>query len=201
MLAEVKEKIFGLFSKYGIKSVSMDDISRELGISKKTLYHTIDSKGGLVELVCMHTEQMHIDKIEKAVQDSSDAVEGMWSVSQVVNELLRNISLTTIYDLTKYYPSVWSQIKKIRNKSIYATISNNIKRGKENQLYRDDVDEDILAKIFISSCDFFLDDEMFPKDRYRIQDLYQYYIEYHIRGIATQKGMDLLETYKKQLEL
>lgn len=126
--ATILEKVHQLFMKYGLKSVSMDDISRQLGISKKTLYQCVENKRDLIKEVF----QKHIEEEEAAISEivakSKDAVDEMIGIARFVTALLREISPTTLYDMQKYYGDIWGMMEALHQDHIYTVIKTNLDR-------------------------------------------------------------------------
>ena len=165
MTKEDLEKVFRLFSQYGIKSITMDDISSALGVSKKTLYIHYSNKEELVA-ACAREDLLSSNKeVQDIVLSSTDAVEEMWRIALHVVKYLSNITPSMIFDLKKYFGSVWNEYHQEKNLFIYEIILQNITKGKKSGLYRSAVDEDLIAKIFISRSDFCVDDNLFPSDK------------------------------------
>ena len=183
--------------KYGLKSVSMDDISRTLGISKKTLYQYVENKKDLVQQIfAKHIEEEEA-AIKEIVAESGDAVEELLGIAKYITSLLREMSPTTLYDIQKYYGDIWQMVQKLHNKYIYQTIKNNMERGITQGLYRADLNPDIVAKLYVGKTFIIVDEEVFPVREYNIEQLYWEYMRYHIHGIASAKGLKLLEKYTK----
>ena len=150
---EIKEKILQkseeLFLRYGLKSVTMDDLARQLGVSKKTLYQFVENKADLVEKIIL----MHI-AAEKALMEevrakSGDAVEEMIQIARYAIQQLRKLSPTLVYDLQKYYQNAWQLIQNLRSVHVHSLIRDNIERGIEQGVYRSDLDAAIIAKIYV----------------------------------------------------
>ncbi|MEM8907001.1 MAG: TetR/AcrR family transcriptional regulator [Bacteroidota bacterium] len=190
-------KVAELFMRYGIKSVSMDDISRTLGISKKTLYQYVDNKADLLQ----QTFQQHIDEdiqtMERIVAESTDAIDELLNIAKYVTQSLRELSPNTLYDLQKYYQEVWQMIEGLHQKHIYSLILVNLERGIRESLYRDDLTPDIIARIYMGCNSIMVDEAIFPLRKYSMEQLYLEYMRYHIYGIASKKGLRLLEKYTK----
>lgn len=189
-----------LFLKYGIKSVTMDDIARELSISKKTLYQFFDNK---VDLLRQMTEK-HIERDMEAMcairQHSKNALEELFKVAQhAMREISRFSSPNTIFDLQKYYPETWKTFEDFQSNNIYKHVKDNLERGITEGVYRDDLDADIIAKLYVSKTLCVVDEVTFPTAEYDKVRLFKQFFYYHIRGIATQKGLKLLEKYLAEL--
>ena len=197
---EIKEKILQkseeLFLRYGLKSVTMDDLARQLGVSKKTLYQFVENKADLVEKI-MH---MHIAAekalMEKVRADSGDAVEEMIQIARYAIQQLRKLSPTLVYDLQKYYQNIWQLIQNLHSVHVHSLIKDNIERGIKQGVYRTDLDADIIAKIYVLGTLAVVDENSFPQKAYNKETLFVEFIKYHLQGITSEKGLEL---YKKHL--
>ena len=182
--------------RYGIKSITMDDIARELGMSKKTLYQYVDNKTDLIEQIF----QQHVEEEKKVIErirhDSADAIDEILRIARYVVEQLRELAPTTVYDLQKYYRNTWKQMDALHQRHVYTVIKDNLERGIRQGVYRSNLNPDIVAKLYVGKTSLVADEEMFPAREYNIQNLYWEYINYHIRGIASAEGQRLLEKYK-----
>ncbi len=190
-----------LFMKYGIKSVSMDDLSRQLGISKKTLYQFVDNKNGLIrKVIRMHleSEKKEIDAISK---ESKDAIHEMLMIARHTSIKLREANPSTMYDLQKYYPDSWLEFQSLHEEYVFEVIKNNIIKGIDSGIYRDNIQPDIIAKFYVGKSFILVDDKVFPSSTYRVEELFNEFFSYHIHGIASQKGLELLEKHLKEKEV
>lgn len=183
--------------KYGLKSVSMDDISRTLGISKKTLYQFVENKKDLVQQIFARHIEEEQTAIDEIVADSGDALEALLGIAKYITALLREMSPTTLYDIQKYYGDIWLMIQKLQTTYFAQIIKTNIERGMTEGLYRKDLNADIVAKLYVGKTFIIVDEEVFPLKEYNIENLHWEYIRYHIHGIASTKGLKLLEKYSK----
>lgn len=192
---KILEESTGLFLRYGVKSITMDDIASNLGISKKTLYQFVDNKTDLIYQVCHQHIMAEKAIIDKIVSDSKDAIDEILSIAAYVTNLLRQLSPTTVYDLQKYYKASWKVMEGLHNEHVYHVIKNNVDRGIKEGLYRDDLDADIIAKLYVGKTNMVVDPELFPLKEYNLEKLFSEYIHYHIHGIASQKGLTLLRKH------
>jgi len=198
---EIKNKILAkseeLFLKYGLKSVTMDDLAKELGVSKKTLYQFVDNKADLIQQI-IHA---HIES-EKALmvqlqKESEDAVEEMIEVARYSIKEVRKLTPTLIYDLQKYYQDTWQLIQNLHRVHTYRMIKDNIERGIAQGVYRPDINPDIIAKIYVLSTLAVIDENAFPLKTYNKEQLFIEFIKYHLQGITSERGLVL---YKKHLK-
>lgn len=200
---DIKTKIIiqseKLFLRYGIKSVTMDDIARKLGMSKKTLYQYVDNKTDLLGQIMVAHVQQHESALANIRAKAKDAVDEMIQMAKFVLKDLRRIAPTTMYDLQKYYPDIWNMMEQLHKKHIYATIIENLNMGIQQGVYRSDINTDVVAKLYVGKTLFLIDEEMFPLRDYDRTNLFKEYINYHTRGIASPKGLNLFNQYISQL--
>lgn len=183
-----------LFFRYGIKSVTMDDVARELGISKKTLYQFFENKADILQSIADVNKAKDIEFMDKVTTTSKDAIDEMLHIARYVTQELSQItSPTALYDMQKYYPEIWSQFTAFQQEFIYLHIKKNVERGIQEGYYRVEIDTDIIAKLYVSKTDCVIDEDMFPSRQYDKVKLFREYFTYHIHGIATTKGLKLLE--------
>ncbi len=200
----LKEKIIqsadSLFLKYGLVSVSMQDIASDVGISKKTLYEHIKSKDELIDMI-MHNHISEDKRIISSIEsESKDAIEEVIGTTRYVMEILRKINPKTLYELKKYYRKIYLEWEHFQKDHIYRIVVENIKRGRAQGLYRDDFDLDILSKLYVSQSMTVVNDEWFEPRAYRRDHVFLEHIKYHISAIATTKGMRFFKKYLKELK-
>lgn len=189
------------FMRYGIRSVSMDDIARDLGMSKKTLYEHFRTKQGLVETIAVRFIEVDKREIEQISRQSENALDEIVQVARYVIQTLRKVPEIALYDMKKYYHGCWSHFDRFHKEFIYNTIHANIERGKEEGLYRADADAEILAKLYVGKSMLITDQDMFPMYQYPKADLFRQLILYHIHGLASEKGLKQLEKYFEKQKL
>ncbi|NOQ25984.1 MAG: TetR family transcriptional regulator [Bacteroidales bacterium] len=192
-LENILIKVGDLYNKYGIKSVTMDDVARELGISKKTLYQFVENKGDLVSKVLKNTLSKNNCTFKEIDEKNQNAIDELLEVGKHIVKIITKYNHSLEYDLKKYYPLLYDQIHEMRKEKMYNSILNNILKGKKEGLYRSDMNEEIITKIQTSRFVHMSSGELFdPEDINKPQYILELFI-YHIRGIATIKGIDVLE--------
>ena len=192
---QILKRAMDLFMRYGIKSVTMDDLSRQLGISKKTLYQYVSNKNDLITQIFMQKVE-HEKKIMAEIRENStDAIDEILKIAAYVIDELRELSPTTVYDLQKYYQEAWKQMESLHQKHIYAIIRENLQWGMKQGFYRENLNPDIIAKLYVGKTSLVVDEELFPTREYNMSDLFREYIYYHIHGIASPKGLTLLDKH------
>lgn len=192
-------KIGEVIMTYGARSVNMDDIAKHLSISKKTLYKHFKDKSEIInEIVILH---MHMEDvmISSIVVNSVNAIDEMIQISQFVNEKLKKMHPSVMFDLQKYYPESY-QIFEKHKEEISKCIILNLKRGIEEGLYRSNQNPEVITTLYLASIENIWDTEKFPPTKYSFSQIHTELIRYHVRGIASEKGIVYLqERIKKEL--
>ncbi len=198
----VKEKIIEesivLFMKYGVRSVTMDDVAKHLGISKKTIYLHFKDKEEIILLstsVYFEKEQRDMEEIENGTEN---AVEHLYNLSVCLRERLRNINSSVLFDLKKYYKSAWDNYKKHKHDVIFNSVFNNLKRGMAEGLFRNDINPEILAYLRMGEIELSFNKEYFPEDKFTLGEIHEQIFEHFTQGILSEKGFKLLENYKQK---
>lgn len=198
-LQETYYRILGqadsLFKKFGIRSVSMDDIAKELHISKKTIYLHYSNKADIVRgIMTEHIESEKRD-FEEIHGKSGDALEEMILMMNWVSKSFKDINPALIYDVQKYYPKSWEIWQEFKNSFIRKSVTANLIWGKEQGLYRPDLDVNIIAKLRLDEVEFFLDPSVFEGQKYDLTYVHLQLLEHYIHGLVTMKGKKLLNDY------
>jgi len=192
-LENILEKVGELYFKYGIKSVTMDDVARELGISKKTLYLYVENKTELVSKVVAYILDKSDCEFVKLREKKLNAVEELLEVGLHVVKAVKDHNPSTEYDLKKYYPDIYKNLHEIRKVKMYDSVLRNIIKGKKEGLFRVDLDDEIIAKMQTTRFMNMGHDEFFnPEEMFKPKYILELFI-YHIRGIANSKGLEVLE--------
>lgn len=179
----------------------MNDISREIGVSKKTLYEIFTNKTEIVEEVIRKIIQDVHDENEKILNQDLDVFEKLFSIYRYLIRKFRNFSPAFIYDLKKYYSDTYSLIKEFRDTEMLFLITETIKQGKKEEYFMEETDEEIIYRLHVHKINILINQEIFPNNRRlepeKIFDL----IINNIRGITTLKGHKLLDEKIKNKKL
>jgi TetR/AcrR family transcriptional regulator, cholesterol catabolism regulator len=192
-LKNILKRVNQLFTKYGIKSVTMDDISHELAISKKTLYQYVKDKGELVSLIIdMEFEDKNkcFSQIERTYVN---AIDELFQVQKIVNSILKEYSPSSVYDLKKYYPEMHQKMNLMRREKMMEYTLANLKRGKAEGLYRASINEMLITKLQVQRVENTFDNDFLTVEEMITPQIFIEMFNYHIRGIATEKGLIELE--------
>jgi TetR/AcrR family transcriptional regulator, cholesterol catabolism regulator len=200
-LKDILLKVRELYMRYGIKSITMDDVASHLSISKKTLYKYVTDKDDLVGKIFDMELEQGANEMECVRGASLNAIEKLLMVSKIINHKLKHLNPATEYDLKKYYPHHYQKLVSARRQRMYKNVVANIEKGKEEGLYREDLDADVIGKLQVSRVENMVDNDFFGVDEFTSPRFFQEVFIYHIRGIANQKGIDFLENKLKNFDI
>jgi AcrR family transcriptional regulator len=199
---DAKERILikaeELFMQYGIRSVSMDDIANNLGMSKKTLYQYYADKDELVDAVV----ESHISGIQSDCvscrKDARDAVHEIFITMERILVEISNMNPMVLYDLEKFHFKSYQRFREHKDKFLAQVIRNNIEWGIREELYRPEINIDIMTKFRLESMMVPFNVGLFPPGKYNLGELSQVIIEHFVYGLATIKGHKLIQKYNLQ---
>lgn len=192
------EKSFELFQKYGIKSVTMDDLSTELGMSKKTLYQYFNDKADLVSKIVFFEFNRKSQQIEKVLNGDGNALEQLLALNKFMHKEHKNYKPGMLFDLKKYFPEVYQSFSKAKRDFMYASFIKNLIKGKEEGIYRQDLDENIIAKLHLFRNENIIENDIFTFDEITSSKFVNEIFNYHLHGIVNEQGLKILKENSKQ---
>lgn len=186
-------KAHDLFMSVGIKSVSMDDIAKQLGISKKTIYQYVENKNELLSSIIHEFTKKYIEELNTKRLEASNAIEEMHLIGKHITGHLRSISNATMHDLQKYYRKEWEIIQDLHRKDLFKIIKDNLERGQKEGLYRLNLHSEIIASLYVESSFIIVDEKIFPLKVFNRENLIKEFLDYHIHGVVTDSGHKILK--------
>ena len=190
---EFLSKAITVYMQYGFKSVTMDEMARQLGMSKKTIYTFVKDKGDLINQCLELSQDSEKCDITDLAKKHDNAIEELLGIGELVSSRLRSIHPSIFFDLKKYYPEVILKFKQHKDTFIKQSVVDNLEKGMRQGLYRDNLDSEIIAKMYLSFIDVLFHGDTFPTSEYTFTQVYSEYFRYHIRGIASDKGLKHLQ--------
>lgn len=190
---EIIDKAAGIFLKYGIKSVTMDDMAKELGMSKKTLYAYFSDKNDLVLQIL--TQKINSDQSRCMLikDESENAIDEMFRINQFVSGMIKNVHPSVFYDLKKFHPDAMTIFHEHKWKFVKGTIMDNIARGKKEGLYRTELPDELIAIIYVGATDLISTGEAFAGLDKTSDQVFQEIIRFQLHGLVNEKGLAYLQ--------
>jgi AcrR family transcriptional regulator len=196
--SEVIERSTQLFMRYGIKSVTMDDVARELGISKKTLYKHFTDKNELVMGILNAKLDLDIHYCVRCKSTAENAIDELYSISKFVLEQVGHINPVVFFDLKKYHPEGWELMRKHKWDFILNSIRENTQRGIKEGLYRSDLDIEITSRLYVSTTDIIMEGNVYPWPEFQFDKVFSEVVRFHIFGLINEKGLAYINSKKNQ---
>ena len=198
---DVRERILEesemLFFRYGVRRVTMDDVAKALGMSKKTLYQYYSDKDELVaEATRAHLERERIE-FDEIFCNSENSIKCLFSISQCMRKSLSEINPSVLFELKRFYPKSWEYWTEFKDQFIFKSIVENIKKGIEEEYFRSEVNAEILANLRVMEIQILFDRESFPSEKFNFMEVQMQLFNHFVYGITTEKGRKL---YKEYLE-
>ncbi len=199
---ELKERILEkakeMFFQFGIRSVTMDDISNALGISKKTLYQHFADKESLADAMTEQFMSHEQCKMEELQQLSENPVAEVIAGSHGMREMLATMNPVLLYDLQKYHPKIWK--KYLLQKEFFKSlVKENLLKGIETGYYRKDLNPELLAILRMETVEIVFNTQLFPPAKYGLVETQEAIIDHFLRGIVTDKGLIVYEKLINQI--
>jgi TetR/AcrR family transcriptional regulator, cholesterol catabolism regulator len=200
-MEELIPKILAIFLRYGIKSVTMDDLARELGISKKTLYLHFNDKAHVVReavrfMIKGHQRGMEALKAENEL----NAIDSLLKMSIFITMHMQSLHPSVTYDLQKYYPSIWEEVEHFKRKTIFNYVLENINQGVNEGLFSKALKPAIIAEIYMNSIDQLTSGTWQAYSKFDLEEVLKSLFCYHVRGIGTASGFACLEKISETLQ-
>jgi AcrR family transcriptional regulator len=199
---DTKERILlkahELFNRYGIRSVSMDDIAAQLGMSKKTLYQYYADKDELVNAVFDVMLNANKTQCIECSKSGENAVHEVFLSFEMMEGMLETMNPSVLFDMQKYHPTAYRKFQDFRNGFLYKLIRSNLERGIREELYRPEIDTDVLSRYRLYSVLLSFDPDVFPSNKANLIHIEQELLEHFLYGVANQKGERLIQKYKNQ---
>ena len=198
---ELRERILTeadeLFCKFGVKRITMDDIAKQLGMSKKTIYQHFKDKNELVYVLIQNMLDTQMKVMDAQTSLAANAVQEVFFVVTHLQDMLSKMNPMIFYDLQKYHPDVWTLFKNFRYSYMKDCLLKNLKWGVEEGLFRDTLNFEIISTMRIEQCDMVFNQIVFPPGKYMISDVLTEITEHYLYGLCTLKGHKLINKYKQ----
>lgn len=195
MKEKIIQKSTELFLTLGFKSVTMDDIASEMGISKKTIYVHFKNKTKLVEAVTFYLFDTICTGIDSICNTSKNPIEELYDIKMFVMQHLNNEKMSPQYQLKKYYPQIYEVLKNKQFEKMHKSVRESLVHGVNTKLFRDTIDLDFISRMYFTGMTGIKDNMFFPPENYTMDYLMESYLEYHLRAIVTKKGMTILNNF------
>lgn len=194
----IKQKAGDLFMQYGLRSVSMDDIANGLGISKKTIYQFFADKDELVDAFI--TEKINHNQAccELDKDAAENAVHEIFLAIDMMMEIMSSMNPALLFEMQKYHPAAFEKFYKHKNDYLYTVIRNNIIRGIKEELFRPDINVDVIARFRVESMMLPFQPDFHTKTKFVLFEIEEELLMHYLFGLVSEKGYQLTLHYQQE---
>lgn len=196
----ILERLLSLFMRYGMRSITMDDIARELGVSKKTLYHNFEDKNDLINRVIDYDMGQSRSLLEELSKSDIDAIQEIFLVNNKIHQGRSRYSPTFYYDLKRYYPETYRRWLNEKRKSMYELIVGNLQKGKQEGFYRREIHEHTIGRLYMARMEMLDSSEIIEGHESLSTEFMKEIFTYHLHGICNENGLKTLSSLKDEAE-
>ncbi len=177
-----------LFMRYGIRSISMDDIARHLSVSKKTLYQHFADKEDIVTVTCRAHLERDAEQFAGIRKTARNAIEELVQLSVHIKRNMQDMNPSLLFDLQKYHPKAWKVWLNHKNKFIREAVVKNLRQGMEEGFFRADLDPEVIASVRLELVQLAFNEEIFPSETFKLSDVQMQIFDHFVFGLLTEKG-------------
>jgi len=201
MKEAIVSKASEMFLRLGFKSVTMNDIAAEMGISKKTIYQHFSNKEELVEASTTQLFNNISAGIDSIREMGKNSIEEIFTIRNFMMQHLNNESTSPLYQLQKFFPKIFTCLRSMQFEKMNSCMKENLQRGIEYGLYRQDINIEFVSRIYFTGLTGIKDGDIFPAALFDVHEVTRQFLEYHLRGIVTEKGLEILKMLLKNENL
>jgi AcrR family transcriptional regulator len=197
----IEDQARELFMRFGIRSISMDDIAGAVGMSKKTIYASFADKDALVEAVISRHLSESEELIRKLVSESANAVDEILMTMRLFESQFRNLNPIVVHDLRKFHPEAYRLIETHKRQFALHTIQANMERGIREGVFRADMNVEIMSRFQLESMMLAFDTQLFPSDRFNLGDVSLEIHRHYLFGMCTPYGQTMVLNHQMNKDL
>jgi AcrR family transcriptional regulator len=201
MKSRILEKGTQLFFRYGVKSVTMDSIATELGISKKTIYQHFPDKDSMVLQVVESFVQQDEVKWAELDKQFPNVIEKMFKSFEMMKEMLTQMDPRLLFEIEKYFPKAFKVFRDYNEKGIHANLISDFKKGIQFGYFRKDIDVELLARLRMAEVGLAFNPDFYPNNRLSLFETQMVLMDIFMRGILTEKGLTLYNSYQNNQQI
>lgn len=194
-IAQVAED---LFLAYGVRSVTMDDISKKLAISKKTIYQHFRDKDEIVCLVTERVMEREGEQINRIKSDAKDVIQELILLSKYIREHGQSVNPSVLFDLQRYHRNAWEIYLKFKENVFLFSLMDTLNRGKKEGYIRQEIDVEVLSLLRLEEIQMAYDADLFPREKFNFKEVQRQLFDHFVHGILTKKGLDTFNQYQEK---
>jgi TetR/AcrR family transcriptional regulator, cholesterol catabolism regulator len=183
--------------RYGIKSITMDDVAKELSISKKTVYQFVSDKNDLVQkTIMLHLNEMK-SQCENIFGNETNAISQILNIAEMVVSRHKEMNPSLLFDLKKYHPEIYKMFSEHKECTILKQLTENFDLGIEQGYYKKNLNKTVAASFYLTLIETCISSDIQALNAYSFREKYSFLIEYHLNAICTEKGLEQIKAHQQ----
>ncbi len=184
------------FARFGVRTITMEDLARQAGISKKTIYQEFEDKKDLVKAVFAAILEQDRKRLAFILEQGDGVIEHLVQTSKMMRERLTSINPLVILEVQKYFPEAWNLFESFKQETIQQDLIKVLERGKELGYFRPEIDSRVLARVRLTQVTTAFDPQNFAEPDYNLVEDQMIILDHFLHGIFTEKGRQAYLTQK-----
>lgn len=184
------------FARFGVRAITMEDLARQAGISKKTIYQEFEDKKDLVKAVFAAILEQDRKRLAFILEQADGVIEHLVQTSKMMRERLTSINPLVILEVQKYFPEAWNLFETFKQETIQQDLIKVLERGKELGYFRPEIDSRVLARVRLTQVTTAFDPKNFAEPDYNLVEDQMIILDHFLHGIFTEKGRQAYLTQK-----
>lgn len=187
-----------LFMQFGLKTITMDDIAKKVGVSKKTIYQFFHDKSSIVMKSVIEHFSEHKSDINSALDNSANAIQSFYNISKCMKRHIESTNPTVLYDLQRYFPKAYKKFLEFRDSFMRTKLEKILHKGIEEGYFRPEMNVKVLVMMRIVQVESTFNAEIYPRDQFDFKMLHEQLLDHFVYGILTEKGKEKYNQYLKE---
>jgi len=200
----MKEKIIlkatELFLSIGFKIVTMDDLAQSMSISKKTIYKFFKNKNHLISSCVESLQKRIVISFKQIRKDATNPIIELFQIKKEAMKILGNTETAPQFQLQKFYPEIYQELKSREFDLVSDVFQESLKKGIKSGYFREEININFITRIYLNGMRGARDINLFPLSEFKVEQVIEDFIDYHLRAISTKKGITLLNRIYKNSE-
>jgi AcrR family transcriptional regulator len=193
----ILQRAMDMFQRYGLRAMTMDDVCRELAMSKKTLYQHFANKADLVDQAVRHVFGLHQFSMAQIAAEHENAIDRMISRYAFLMRMMESHGPNMMFPLKKYYPKTYEWLFAQRQRTMVEALVQTIKDGQAQRLFREDLEPELVAQIHFTTMVGLADSDAVTENFSQRRALIWTAISLFIRSISTAQGLNYFNELKE----
>jgi len=181
------------FKTFGIKTVTMDTLASQLGMSKRTIYEVFSDKEELLIAVLSRIAQQQKDLVKKVLDESENSISAIFRMLEFSRDNYQYLNPAFQSDLKKYHHDLLLKSEESLEMPDYRDHYLVIEKGIKEGLFRKDLNTELINRGLYNLGRSLMDNDQYPFDKFTRRDVIRNIFISYLRGISTLKGLELID--------